>query len=235
MATSTRNQLSTPAINVTPIVVHVNVVKTLSGATWCASFPGSASTDDLEEPFKANFLEFLRALKEAGASTHIAATFRPVERAYMMRFCYLIKHKQHKPQKVPTQTGVNIEWDHGDDEKSIAAACEMSTGFDIDTLGTTPAWNSQHTIGFAVDMRISWKDDLSITQKDGTIKIITTSPKDRMNTELHEVGATYGVIKYNGPNLTNLIGQRQDYKNAHFISYLACTYLWNISSKRFTD
>ena len=200
MATSTENYLSTPANNVTPIIVPVNVVKTFSGASWCNSFPGSASTDDLIEPFKANFLEFLAALTKAGAATHIAATFRPVERAYMMRFCYLIKHKLHKPQKVPSQPGVDIEWDHEDDKKSITAACEMSTGFNIDGLGTAPAWNSQHTLGLAVDMRISWKGDLSIDQKDGTLKVIATSPKDRMNTELHKVGATYEVIKYNGPN-----------------------------------
>lgn len=181
----------------TPIVAPVEVVRTLSGAIWCASFPGSSSLDDLEEPFKAGFVEFLSALNKAGATTRINQTFRPVERAYMMHYCYMIKNKTQSPKGVDRQLGVNIEWDHGDDKKSIKAASEMSTRFGIDNLKTEPALNSQHTIGFAVDMQITWEGDLSIEKKDGTTTVIASSPKDIMNTDLHKVGKTYGVIKYN--------------------------------------
>jgi hypothetical protein len=58
-----------------------------------------------------------------------------------------------------------------------------------------PALTSRHTAGRAIDMTINWEGDLEINKKDGTTVIITTSPRNGNNPELHAVGASYGVFK----------------------------------------
>lgn len=46
-------------------------------------------------------------------------------------------------------------------------------------------------------MNITWTGDLSIIQQDNKILVIKTTPKNRMNAELHAVASGYGVIKFN--------------------------------------
>lgn len=152
--------------------------------------------DDLQAPFKANFIAFYAAMEKAGCTMHISSTYRSPERSYLMYHSYQINRGKEKPTGVKAMPGVAINWDHGDDKESIAAAAAMMTPFEIDHLTTHPALRSQHNLGFAVDMNISWKGDLTIDQKDGKSKVITTEPRDRMNTDLHEVGKGYGVLKY---------------------------------------
>jgi len=179
-----------------PIPIVMQVDKVLSGSGWCLSFPGSESIGDLSDPFKSNFIEFYTAMAIAGASLNISSTYRPKERAYLMRYSYEIKHGLCLPKKVPEMSGVAIEWDHGNDIKSIAAAADMTKGFNIDGLATTPSDKSLHISGLAVDLQITWKGDLSIMKKDGSIEKITSLPRDRMNKDLHKVGAGYGVLKF---------------------------------------
>jgi hypothetical protein len=168
----------------------------LSGAQWISRFPASTKIDDLSDPFKSKFKNFHAALISAGASVRIATTFRPKERAYLMHWCYEIAKKNHKPQKIPSMDGVLIEWDHGDDAQSISAASAMLIGFGMQELRIAPALHSMHEKGEAVDMQVTWAGDLDIEQKDGTKKKITTLPRDRMNSDLHEVGQSYGVLKF---------------------------------------
>lgn len=193
MATA-ENRL-TPVSDRTPAIVSIPD-KELSGTQWVNRFPGSTSVDDLLDPFKSNFKNFHAALISAGAATRIATTFRPKERAYLMHWCYEIANKNHKPQKIPAMDGVPIEWDHSDDTQSISAANAMLIAFGMLELRIAPALHSMHEKGEAVDMQITWTGDLEITQKDGSTKKITSLPKDRMNSDLHEVGKTYGVIKF---------------------------------------
>lgn len=47
-------------------------------------------------------------------------------------------------------------------------------------------------------MDISWLGELIINDKNGNTISIKSFPKDGMNKELHQVGKTYGVIKYHG-------------------------------------
>lgn len=164
----------------------------LSGVDWCQEFPGSEAIDDLADPFRTNFRNFLAAIHKAGASTIIAATFRPRERAYLMHFCWEIAHKVRKPQGVPSFPGVAIDWDHGDDDASVKAAEAMVKGY---KLKVAPALSSQHTLGLAVDLNITWQDNLSVLKMDKTSTIISSIPKTGMNTELWGVGLSYGVEK----------------------------------------
>ncbi len=189
----------TPTADTTPAVAKIPA-KELSGEQWVDRFPTSTTVDKCVSPFKDNLNSFKAALEAAGATVSIAATFRPPERAYLMHWSWSIVKKKADPKTIPSMDGVNIEWDHGDAEKSKQAAKEMVNGFEMQNLKVAPALNSRHTVGKAVDMSISWTGELSIKNKDGTTKKITSSPKDGMNPDLKAVGETYGVMKYVGDN-----------------------------------
>jgi hypothetical protein len=175
----------------------------LSGKQWITRFSGSTSLRDLQWPFRDRVDAFVDALRKAGAKVTISATYRPAERAYLMHWSWLIVKKGIDPATVPAMQGVDINWAHEDVEgkysrdASNAAARAMVKGFNIENLGTAPALQSQHTRGMGIDMNIRWIGTLVIPDSDGNIYRISNSPNSGMNLRLQQVGATYGVIKYN--------------------------------------
>ena len=62
----------------------------LSGPNWANKFPTSSATADLIQPFRGNTERFIAAMRGAGISVIISATFRPPERAYLMRSSFAI-------------------------------------------------------------------------------------------------------------------------------------------------
>ncbi|MHB8630003.1 MAG: hypothetical protein ACYDBJ_27415 [Aggregatilineales bacterium] len=175
----------------------------LSGKAWYNDFPTSVSTDDLTEPFKANAIRFLKALTDAGASYTISATFRPIQRAYLMHYAWAIARDGMNPASVPAYDGdgdkVNIDWVHRDAQGKVdraaskAAAEEMVVAYDMAHNAALP---TRHTEGHAMDVNISWDGDLSIKDASGHTVVIKTEPRTGSgNEKLHAVGATYGVIK----------------------------------------
>lgn len=197
----TAQALLTPTSDTTPATVSISANEP-SGAHWVSRFPSSRSISECSEPFKSNLTSFVSALKDAGVMVKISATLRPPERAYMMHWCWLIAKGKADPKNVPSMNGVPIKWDHEADgkyskEKSIAAAKEMLIGFGMQKLGTAPALDSKHIRGLAVDMNVTWAGALTIKDANNKSIIINTQPTDGMNKELHAVGATYCVIKYN--------------------------------------
>lgn len=177
---------------------------TLSGAGWVSKFQGRSDTASMSATFKANTDAFLAALQAAGAHVTVAATFRPPERAYMMHWSWKLSKGLVKAHDIPAKSGVNINWVHKnssgqpDENLSMLAAKQMVSAFGMSGLNVAPALQSRHTEGNAIDMNISWQGVLNIRNKSGNIVSITSSPKDGMNTDLHAVGATYGVIKFRG-------------------------------------
>jgi hypothetical protein len=169
---------------------------TLSGKGWVSKFPGSKSLDDLDGIFKDAVGKFISALKAASADVTINATKRPRERAYLMHWSWKIVKENHDASKIPSYEGVDINWWHGDQAKSNAAAQEMVDGYGIDKLKIAPSLTSRHIEGKAIDMNISWSGDLKIKKNDGSEVTITTSPRDGTNSELIKVGATYDVIHF---------------------------------------
>jgi len=193
----------TPVADRVPVVVAIPV-RQLSGAAWCAQYPTSTSTADLISPFRENVDSFLAALRAAGASVSIAATLRPPNRAYLMHWSWKIVKANADPQSIPAREGVNIKWDHTNadgtynSQASIAAAQAMVNTYGIRNLRVAPSLNSRHIDGNAIDMSISWADTLTITDASGVAVQITTEPRTGMNTDLHTVGAGYGVTKFSG-------------------------------------
>jgi hypothetical protein len=175
----------------------------LSGRQWVNRYAGSNTLRDLRWPFRDRAEAFIDALRAAGAIVTISATYRPPVRAYLMHWSWLIVKKGIDPATVPAMDDVNISWAHeGSDgkysrEASVTAAKAMVNGFNIQNLGVPPALQSRHTLGLGIDMNIRWTGTLVIPDADGNIINIHTFPHSGMNVQLHRVGATYGVIKFN--------------------------------------
>ncbi len=170
----------------------------LSGASWVAQYPTSTDTTTLTGDFRTNADSFIAALRTAGATVVISATFRPLERAHLMHYSYRVGHGGLPPASVPAYPGIDIQWVHTnslgqpDPAASRDAARAMVLAYEITYA---PALTTRHTDGLAVDMTISWTGDLTIANADGTTTTITSVPRSGQNTELHAVGATYNVIK----------------------------------------
>lgn len=170
----------------------------ISGPQWIRSFPGSSSLIDLKFPFYSAADAFISALKTAGATVNISATLRPPERAWLMHWAWMVARGRTSPERVPSNPGVNINWVHETPERSRQAAIAMVDAYGMQRLHVAPALRSRHTEGHAIDMNISWYDNLKIKNKWGEYIIIRSSPRSGMNSELALVGKSYGVIKYHG-------------------------------------
>lgn len=171
---------------------------TLSGAEWVKQFPTSVDVNDLASPFRENVASFLAALAAANVNVAVTATFRPVERAFLMHYAWGIARLGVAPSSVPKMAGVNIEWVHTgangkpDLKASKKAAEEMVLAYGI---AFQPALVSQHTARLAIDMTLSWSGTVVVTDAQGKKKTISSSPRNGSNTALVAVGKTYGVIK----------------------------------------
>jgi len=172
-----------------------------SGASWVSQFPASKSTADLTPEFGAGVDRFLGALRGAGADVDVATTLRPAERAYLMHYAWKIGKDGLDPETVPKMAGVDIDWVHRKPDGSVdpaasrAAASAMNAGY-----GSVhePSLTSRHGEGRAIDMAIRWTGDLVIQDASGHEVTIKSTPRDGTNTELAQIGATYGVVKLQG-------------------------------------
>ena len=214
----------TPHTDQTPAVAEVSTE--LSGVQWVGRFGGSRSENDLIEPFRTNLGKFIEAMRNAGMTVKVNATYRPDKRAFLMHFSGKLASGAIAPKDVPTYaarkvdtyiapqdrgeyaTNFEIEWDHGDLEKSKQAARAMQTGY---STVFPPAYPSKHTARLAVDMWITWVGvfvetpvpHFEITIKDAKNNDVIISTKIQ-NVEhdaashdktLQAVGETYGVQK----------------------------------------
>jgi hypothetical protein len=162
----------------------------ISGPEWVSKFPPSRRLDDLAEPFRSCANRFVAALRAAGATVTIADTLRPPQRAYLMHWSFCIAREAADPATVGPMDGVDIQWVH----PNAKAAAELM----VRAYGVVfrPVLNTRHTSGLAVDMDITWPGDLTIARADGQSVTIASLPRTGAgNTDLHKVGASYGVIK----------------------------------------
>jgi len=178
------------------------IVEASSGPDWVKLFPTSVSTHDLIPSFRKSVEGFLDALRQAGTSVRINATYRPPERAYLMHYAYRIAREGLDPVTIRSFWGLPIRWLHLDSEgdpdlpASVQAAEKMVRAYGI---AYAPAMYSTHTEGRAIDMTITWDGDLHILNATGQLVNITSEPRNGAdNSVLHTVGASYKVIKMVG-------------------------------------
>lgn len=143
-----------------------------AGPEWVKLWPTSTSLEDLIDPFKTNCQAFIAGLEAHAASVAISATYRPPERCYLMHWACMIAKAKQDPASVPPMVGVDIQWDFGTPEATIAACSAMMKAFGI---VYPAALVSRHSQRRAIDMTIS------------------NAPYQ--GEELYAMGARYGVIK----------------------------------------
>lgn len=164
-----------------------------SGPQWCCRYPTSKFIGDLLPDFRECVGRFLQALKDAGATVTVNATYRPSERAWLMHWCCMIGGGGQDPAHVPALSGIDIDWAHGDDFATAKAAAKaMMAEYGI---VYPAALESRHTQRRAIDMTISWNGTLSIRDFDGNMHNIASIPCGGTNPELARVGASFGVVK----------------------------------------
>jgi hypothetical protein len=178
------------------------MAKTKSGIYWVtwadAHAKNSEDVEDLVDPFKTNAKAFIQALKDAGATVSVSTTKRDAKRAYLFHWSWKISLDKCKPSDATALVGVDIEWDHGDAEKSKAGAKEMVDGFGLavpPTSNETPALTSNHIAGKAIDIDITWTGNLKVKMKDGTVVPVPYMANANANTKLHDVGKSYDLKK----------------------------------------
>nr|WP_298687531.1 hypothetical protein [uncultured Dongia sp.] len=161
----------------------------LSGKDWWRAnqrnYPNSQDIDDLESGFRARVQDFIGSLRHAGASVTIASTRRNATRAHLMHYCWKVAHGDIAAADVPAMSGLTIDWDHGDAEKSKQGAQEMVNLFGMAHIASL---SSNHISGKAIDMNISWKETLVLTQPAPLLTRIESRPRSGQNRELHGIG-----------------------------------------------
>lgn len=176
------------------------ISKELSGPSWVNRVTGSTSTNALSPRFRIAVDAFLAAMRAAHLRVTVSATFRPVERSYLMHWSWKIVHGTD-PATVPAFAGVNINWVHPTRAASVDAAHNMVHAFGMEGLHTPPALHSLHNDRNAIDMTISWTGVVHVADHQGAPVRIATLPRTGMNRILQEIGAGYGVTKFIGGDL----------------------------------
>jgi len=175
---------------------------TKSGVFWVSwadtNATNSHDVELLAEPFRSDAKAFIAALRQAGATVNVTATKRSARRAYLFHWSWKIAHAKCKPSDATAITGVDIQWDHGNDPASTAGAREMVTGFGLAVPPRSinaPALTSNHIVGTAIDMDIIWRGTITVKNKQNQDVAIPFVPDVNANRLLHAVGDSYGVRK----------------------------------------
>jgi hypothetical protein len=167
--------------------------------TWAnAHAKNSSKVEDLDATFKPKVKEFIKALNDSGAVVEISTTKRSAKRAYLFHWSWKISQGKCVPSDAEKMIGVDIEWDHGEIEKSKAGALEMVQGFGLAVPPRStnpPSTTSNHITGKAIDMTIKWSGSIKVKNKTKTEVQVSFASNANTNTVLHAIGESYGVKK----------------------------------------
>ena len=158
----------------------------------------SNSLSTLSAAFKPKVENFIQALVNGGALIKIETTQRSPVRAYLFHWSWLVSLEKAKPSDPPAKVGVDIIWDHGDDAASILGAKEMVSGFGLAVPPKSqfaPSLTSNHILGNAIDMQITWNGKIKVKAANGSEVEINFTGSQNTNEGLIKLGATYGVLK----------------------------------------
>lgn len=172
------------------------VQRNLSGADWfrahAARFPNSDRVSDLSPAFAVQVDAFIGMLRRASATVRVSSTLRNRNRAWIMHYAWRIAGGDIRPDAVPPNAAVAIHWDHGDIRTSRRAAQAM---VDLFGIRFRPSLTSNHIDGTAIDMTIQWDQPINVVDALGRTHRIDHPRSGNTNSDLHAVGASYGVRK----------------------------------------
>ena len=170
------------------------------GVQWVSRYQGTNSLEDLSPVYGPMAKGFINALRAAGASVTIAATYRPMERSYLMYNAWRVSTGKVATNAVPSYPGVNIDWSYGGNRAAAKAAAQaMCSAYGINWRSAkqkvAPAGSSRHNYRAAVDMNIQGYIGKMIANPKGVkVKVSSFS-------QLVALGAQYGVHYYSGENM----------------------------------
>lgn len=178
----------------------------LSGKEWVKEYKEKEGQseenllNDLDSDFRKNVTTFINILRNAGASVVVTSTRRSKKRAVLMHYAWRISvSKDITPQQAQQETqkeNIPINWIHTDsngnysEEISREKALEMVKAY---RMRDRASLTSNHILGKAIDMTITWQSSFTIKDKIGNIHTIDTPRNGAENEMLKEVGKTYGV------------------------------------------
>lgn len=116
---------------------------TPAGPVWCDRYPTSRDVVDLVEPFRSGVRAFLAELSSRGCVVHVAATYRPPERAWLMHYAWDVAHGL-LPSAVPVHADIPIVW-------TLDGARAMVARYG---LAYRPSLTSRHIERKAIDMSV---------------------------------------------------------------------------------
>jgi hypothetical protein len=161
----------------------------LSGATWWrarqAKYPNSRDVSDLDPGFGADVGRFLACLTRAGARVTVSSTRRSAARAHLMHYSWKVSRGDIAAVDVPEFRGVQIVWDHGEEDASRGAARDMVDLFGMVHLASL---RSNHIRGLAIDMNFQWDGELALELPDGRQAFVEDGPRTGQNRSLHRIG-----------------------------------------------
>jgi D-alanyl-D-alanine dipeptidase len=170
--------------------------KKLSGPDWFKQYPGSDNLDDLVEPFKGNARSFIAMLRANHATVSISATYRPPQRAWLMHWAWEIAKGNQPYSKVGSienPYNIAIEWDHGNEKSTRAAAAAMVKKY---KMAHHAALKSRHTERHAIDITI---DSLpSVLKVDGKDHSVGDEPATENKALRRLSRSLYHVVKNPG-------------------------------------
>lgn len=171
-----------------------------SGVYWVTwaneNAQNSSQLIELERAFRENVETFIDALREGHASVRITSTRRNAKRAYLFHWSWRIATGNANASETTAMEGIDIQWDHGNEESSKRGALEMVNGFGLalpPRSNVAPSLTSNHITGKAIDMTIIWTGEMSVKDSAGNSVKVQFSPNANANTQLHKVGASYSV------------------------------------------
>jgi hypothetical protein len=175
-----------------------------SGIQWVDRFPPSKDIADLSDIFRIRIEQFLQAVEEAGLEYQIISTYRPPERAYLMKYSLKIARGLHPDKVKERHESVNISWLHFkangdfDLQGSRQAAQTMVQAYQIGTTGA--AYPSVHSEGNAIDMSIDITGQVMIRDGKGNLKNVVKQ------TDLSRIALSYGIKRLKTSNHWSLTG-----------------------------
>ncbi|MEP7222361.1 MAG: hypothetical protein ABI673_06795 [Novosphingobium sp.] len=168
----------------------------LSGEAWWhaneAKYPNSREINALRPAFAQKVYDFVAALRRAGAIVSIGSTLRNRVRAHLMLYSFQLARGDLNPRHVPPIDGCDIIWDHGDELASRSSAAQMR---DLFGVVYQPSLRSLHITGEAVDMTISWQNNITVEDAFRRQHVIGGPGSGASSAALHAIGKSYGVIK----------------------------------------
>jgi hypothetical protein len=131
-----------------------------SGANWVRiadqnGWSNTTAFSALDASWGPRAEAFVTELRSAGAQVRVTAGLRHPNRAFLMHYAWGVAHGQYTPAQANAACrgrGIDIEWDHGDQAASRAAAQALVNAFGLVRQASI---TSNHIRGLAMDIEIS--------------------------------------------------------------------------------